>query len=171
MGAIFQNTGMVLLYIFLFLLNLLIFAGLPGGWAMLVGIGIFAFATGISGFGWIFLVVMAILLIVGEIVESTLGVVVVAGKGATKWGVIGAFVGGIAGAIGGTAVIPVAGSVIFALLGAFAGAVICEYIYYNSLDQALRTGFFAFIGKLLAMFVKFGLGLLVLGLFIYRSWR
>ena len=62
-------------------------------------------------------------------------------------------------------------SVIFGLLGAFAGAVICEYIYYNSLDQALRTGFWAFIGKLGAMFVKFALGLVVLGIFIWRSWN
>ncbi len=84
---------------------------------------------------------------------------------------MGAFLGGILGAIGGTAVIPIVGSVIFALLGAFGGAVLCEYIYYNSLDQALRTGFWAFLGKLGAMFVKFALGLLVLGIFVWRSWN
>ncbi|MBN2070743.1 MAG: DUF456 domain-containing protein [Candidatus Krumholzibacteriota bacterium] len=171
MGAVLQSGGLVLLYIFLFILNLLIFVGLPGGWAMFVSIVIFSLVAGISSIGWVSLIVMAALLVVGEIIEATLGVVVVAGKGATKWGVLGAFLGGIAGAIGGTAVIPVVGSVVFALIGAFAGAVICEYIYYNSLDQALRTGFFAFLGKLLAYFVKFALGLVCLGIFIFKSWR
>ncbi len=170
MAAAFQHIGLVLLYIFFLFLNILIFVGLPGSWAMFVGIVIFALSIGFSSIGWVWLTVMAVLLVVGEIVEATLGVVVVAGKGATRWGIIGTFLGGIVGAIIGAATIPVAGSVIFALLGAFFGAVICEYIYYNSLDQALRTGFFAFIGKLLAMFVKVALGLIVLGLFIYKSW-
>ena len=170
MAAVLQHTGLVLLYIFFFTLDLLIFVGLPGGWAMFAGIIIFALTTGFSSIGWVYLVIMAVLLVVGEIIESTLGIVVAAGKGATKWGIIGAFLGGVVGAVGGTAIIPVAGSVIFALLGAFAGAVICEYIYYNSLDQALRTGFFTFIGKLFAMFIKFALGLIVLGLFVIKSW-
>lgn len=171
MAVFMQHAGLVLLYILLFLLNMFIFVGIPGGWIMFAGILIFAAVKGFSLLGWWYLGGMALLLVAGEIIESTLGLVYVAGKGATKWGVLGAFLGGIIGAVAGTAVIPVAGSVIFGLLGAFGGAVLCEYIYYNSLDQALRTGFFAFIGKLGAMFVKFALGLIVLGLFIYRSWR
>lgn len=170
MGAVFQHIGLVLLYIFFLLLNLLIFVGLPGSWVMFAGIIIYLLFTGLSSIGWVYLIIMAALLILGEIVESTLGVVVAAGKGATKWGIIGTFLGGILGAIGGAAVIPVVGSLIFALVGAFAGAVICEYIYYNSLDRALRTGFFAFIGKLLAIFVKVALGLIALAMFIYKSW-
>jgi len=171
MTAVLQHTGLVLLYILFFLLNLLIFVGLPGSWVMFIGILIYAWATGFSAMGLWYLAIMVAILVIGEIVESTLGLVVVAGKGATRWGVLGAFLGGILGAIGGTAVIPVVGSVIFALLGAFGGAVLCEYIYYNSLDQALRTGFWAFLGKLGAMFVKFALGLLLLGMFVWRSWN
>ncbi len=170
MAAVFQHTGLVLLYLLLFVINLFVFTGLPGGWVMFAGILIFAFVSGISSTGWGYLVIIAILLIAGEVIESTMGLVITAQKGATRWGVLGAFLGGIAGAIGGAAIIPVAGSVLFGLLGAFAGAVICEYIYYNSLEQALRTGFFAFIGRLLALFVKFALGLVALGLFIYKSW-
>ena len=170
MGAVFQHIGLVLLYILFLLLNLLIFVGLPGSWAMFAGIIIYVLSAGLSSIGWVYLIVMAALLIIGEIAEAALGVVAAAGKGATKWGIIGTFLGGIAGAIIGTAIIPVAGSVIFALVGAFSGAVICEYLYYNSLDQALRIGFFAFIGKLLSIFVKVALGLIVLGLFIYKSW-
>ena len=170
MGAVFQHIGLVLLYILFLLLDLLIFVGLPGSWIMFAGIIVYLLIAGLSSIGWVYLVIMAALLVLGEIIESTLGVVVAAGKGATRWGILGTFAGGIIGAIAGTAVIPVAGSIIFGLIGAFSGAVICEYIYYNSLDQALRTGFFAFIGKLLAIFVEVALGLIVLAIFIYKSW-
>ncbi|HSG29540.1 MAG TPA: DUF456 domain-containing protein [Candidatus Krumholzibacterium sp.] len=171
MAAVLQHTGLVLLYILFFLINVLVLVGLPGGWIMFAGVFIFAWINGFAATGWVWLTVMAAILVIGEVIESTLGIVVVAGKGATRWGVLGAFLGGIAGAVGGTAVIPVVGSMVFALLGAFAGAVLFEYLYYNSLDNALKTGFWAFMGKLWAMLIKFALGLVVLGLFVFRSWN
>lgn len=170
MESVLQHLGLVAFYCALFLMNILIFVGLPGGWIALAAISLYAFATRFTTVGWQMILVMAGIAIVGEIAESLLGLVYVARKGATKWGVLGAFAGGMAGAIFGTAIVPLAGSIIFGLAGAFGGAVLCEYLYYRSLDKALRTGFFAFIGKLAAMFVKFALGLLIIGLFIYRSW-
>ncbi len=169
--AVLQHIGLVFFYVVLFAFNLLIFLGVPGSWVALVAILIFDIATGFSTVGWVMLVVMAGIAVVGEIIESGLGLVYVAHKGATKWGVLGAFVGGLAGAVGGSAIIPFIGSIIFGLLGAFTGAVLFEYIYYKSLDRAIQTGFFAFIGKLSAMLVKFALGLVILGIFIYRSWH
>jgi uncharacterized protein YqgC (DUF456 family) len=168
--SVLQHAGLVVLYAALFLLNVLIFTGLPGSWIALAAIAIYAAATRFSAVGWQMFLVMAGIAVVGEIVESLLGVVYVARKGATKWGVLGAFVGGLVGAAVGTAIIPLVGSILFGFLGAFAGAVASEYAYYRSLDRALRTGFFAFIGKLLAMLVKFALALVVLALFIYRTW-
>jgi hypothetical protein len=113
---------------------------------------------------------MAALLAVGEVVEAFLGTAVVLKKGASKWGAVGAFAGGIIGAILGTSVIPVIGSVIFGLLGAFAGAVLAEYIQYQKMDDAMQTGFWAFIGKLSAYFIKAALAMGVLAIFIVRSW-
>jgi uncharacterized protein YqgC (DUF456 family) len=168
--SVLQHIGLVLFYGVLFLMNILIFVGLPGSWIALGAIAIYALATRFGNPGWRMLLVMAGIAVLGEVVESLLGLVYVARKGATKWGVIGAFVGGIAGAILGTAIAPVVGSIIFSFAGAFAGAVLCEYLYYRSLDRALRTGFFAFMGKLNAMFVKFGLALVILALFILRTW-
>jgi uncharacterized protein YqgC (DUF456 family) len=169
--AVLQHIGLVFFYVVLFALNLVIFVGLPGGWIALGAILVFDVATGFGTVGWVLLLVMAGIAVLGEIVESLLGLVYVARKGATKWGVLGAFVGGLAGAIFGTMVMPLAGSIVFGLIGAFAGAVIFEYVYYRSLDRALQTGFFAFVGKISAMLVKFALGLSILGIFIYRSWR
>jgi len=169
-GSLLQHVGLVAFYLLLFLLNALIFVGVPGSWIALVAIVVYSLATRFAEVGWKALLVMAAIAVAGEIAESLLGIVYVARKGATKWGVLGAFVGGLAGAILGTAAIPLAGTIVFGFVGAFAGAVVCEYLYYRSLDRALRTGFFAFIGKLLAMLVKFALALVILALFIYRTW-
>jgi len=170
-GSALQHVGLVLFYLVLFLLNALIFVGVPGSWIALAAIVVYAFATRFADVGWAALLVMGGIAVAGEIVESFLGIVYVARMGATKWGVLGAFVGGLAGAILGTMIIPFAGTIVFGFVGAFGGAVLCEYLYYRSLDRALRTGFFAFMGKLLAMLVKFGLALVILALFIYRTWR
>lgn len=167
---VLQHIGLVLLYVVLFALNVCIFLGIPGGWIAFGAMVIYDVASGFSTMGWKWLPVMAVMLVVGEIVESFLGVVYVAHKGATKWGVLGAFLGGIFGAIAGGFVIPFVGSIVFGLIGAFAFAVIFEYLFYRKLDHALQTGFFAFVGKLSAMFVKLVLSLLNLGLFIYLSW-
>lgn len=166
-----QHIGLVVFYVALLGFNLTIFVGLPGGWIALAAVFLYDLANGFSTLGWVILLIMLGIAAAGEVIESLLGLVYVARKGATKWGVIGAFVGGITGAVTGSLVFPFLGSIAFGLAGAFAGAVFFEYIYYKSLDRALQTGFFAFIGKLWAMLVKFSLGLLILGIFVYRSWH
>jgi uncharacterized protein YqgC (DUF456 family) len=167
---VLQHIGLVLLYIVLLTLNVCIFLGIPGGWIAFGVIAIYDAATGFSTLGWPWLAGMGAVLVAGEIIESFLGIVYVAHKGATKWGVLGAFVGGIIGAVAGGFVIPFVGSIIFGLVGAFALAVLFEYVCYRRLDRAVQTGFFAFVGKLSAMFVKLMLSLLNLAVFIYFSW-
>ena len=168
--SVIQHIGLVLFYIVLFALYLTIFLGIPGGWIAFAAIVVFDVATGFSTVGWILLAVMLGVALIGELIESFFGLVYVAQRGATKWGVLGAFAGGIAGAVGGGFVMPFVGSILLGLAGAFGGAVLFEYLYYRSMDRALQTGFSAFIGKLAAMLIKFALGLVVLGIFIYRSW-
>ncbi|MCK4235715.1 MAG: DUF456 domain-containing protein [Candidatus Krumholzibacteria bacterium] len=170
MVEVLQHIGLVFFYVFLFILNVSIFLGVPGSWIALGAILIYDLATGFSTVGWVVILVMVGIVVLGEIVEAFLGIVYVAHKGATRWGVLGAFIGGLAGGIGGSFVVPFLGSIVLGIAGAFAGAVAFEYLYYRSLDRALQTGFFAFIGKLGAMMVKFAMGLVIIGLFIYRSW-
>lgn len=171
MVEVLQHIGLVLFYILLLVLNVTIFIGIPGGWIAFGAIVIYDIVTGFSTVGWKWLIVMAVILLVGELIESLLGIVYVARKGASGWGVLGTFIGGIVGAIAGSFIVPFVGSIIFGLVGAFVLAVVFEYMYYKSMDRALQTGFFAFIGKLTAMFVKLVLSLGNLGVFIYLSWR
>jgi uncharacterized protein YqgC (DUF456 family) len=151
--------GVSLWILLLLAANFVILVSLPGGWIALGLAVIFDAITGFSSVGWITLAIFAGMLVVGELIESFLGLVYVAKKGATRWGVIGGFVGGLFGAIAGSGALPVVGTMIGGLLGAFGGAVGAEYIRDQQLEQSLRIGVHATIGKLLATTVKFGLSM------------
>ncbi len=170
MVAILQHTGLVLLYLLVFLLNLLIFAGIPGGWAGMTVIFIYDLARGFDVIGWQWWVVMAALLVIGEILEALMGSVMAVRKGASKWGAFGALAGGMIGAVLGALVLPVVGGLIFALVGAFAGAVAAEYLQYKKMGDAINIGFWAFVGKLWAFLLKYALATGMLVIFILRSW-
>ena len=73
MESVLQHAGLVVLYAALFLLNILIFAGVPGSWIALAAIVVYAAATRFSDVGWKMLLVMAGIAAAGEIVESLLG--------------------------------------------------------------------------------------------------
>ena len=85
MVEVLQHIGLVLFYILLLVLNVTIFVGIPGGWIAFGAIGIYDIATRFSTVGWKWLIVMAVILLVGELIESLLGIVYVARKGASRW--------------------------------------------------------------------------------------
>jgi hypothetical protein len=150
MVAVLQQIGLVLLYLLIFLVNLLIFAGVPGGWISLAIIFVYDLASGFDVVGWHWWLVIVLLLATGEVIEAFLGSYVASRKGASRWGAFGALAGGIAGAIAGTAAIPVIGGIVFALV---------------------NIGFWAFVGKLWAFIIKYALAAAMLVIFIFRSWR
>lgn len=127
---------------------------LPGGWIAFALTVLYDLGFGFKAIGPGRLVVFAVLLGVGEVVEAALGTAYVAARGATKWGVIGALIGGIVGAVGGSAVVPVVGTLVGSVLGAFAGAVGGEYFRERRLEPSVRMGFHAMVGRLGALTVK-----------------
>ena len=112
---------------------------------------------GFGAIGWPRLAAFAALNGVGEVVEALLGSFYVAKRGATRWGVAGAFAGGIVGAIAGSAIAPILGTLAGGFLGAFGGAVLAEYWRDRRLDASLRVGLHATVGKLLAALAKMAL--------------
>lgn len=127
---------------------------LPGGWIALGLAVLWDVFHGFGSIGWVRLVVFAVLLLVGEAVEAALGSLYVARKGASRWGIVGTFLGGILGAIVGSGLMPVAGTLIGAFVGAFAGAVGGEYLRDRRLEPSVQVGFHATVGRLLALSVK-----------------
>jgi len=133
---------------------LVVLLALPGGWVALTLAVIYDAFHGFQAIGPARLIVFAVLLGLGEVVEALLGSVYVAARGATKWGVAGTFLGGIVGAIAGSAVIPVLGTFVGGFAGAFAGAVLLEYLRDRRLEPSFRVGFHATVGRFLAVTVK-----------------
>jgi len=156
-GSLGYWVGVSLWILLLLVANFVILVSLPGGWIALGLAVVFDAITGFDAIGLVTLGIFAGLLVVGEVIESLLGLVYVAKKGATRWGVAGGFVGGLAGAVAGSGAVPVVGTLIGGLAGAFGGAVLGEYLRDQQLEPSLRIGVHATVGKLLATTVKFGL--------------
>ncbi len=150
--------------------SLLTWLGLGGNVAICALALIWGLATGFSEITWPFLLLLAGMTALGEVIEALLGLVYVAKRGATKHGVTGAFVGGLVGAVGGNGTVPVVGALIGSFIGAFAGAVIGEYIRERNLEPSMRIGWHAFAGKMLAIVVKYAIGVAMVWLILKRTW-
>ena len=161
---------LVLFYTFLSLSLLSTMIGVPGNWILVAMALIVGLVTKFSDLTfWYFLVCVG-LATLGEVIESFLGLAVVAKRGGGKLGVLGSFVGGLLGVILGSGVAPPVGSVIFGFLGAFAGAVLGELVKHQQMDTALRIGFWSFVGRVSAMAVKMALGCVILWIIITTTW-
>jgi len=169
MEAILVKSGAVVLYVFLFCCLFLTIFGLAGNW-FIVAAALIIKLTGWGDLTWLWFTVVLALAILGEIVESLLGLVVVANKGGTRWGVIGSFVGGFAGVILGAGVMPPIGSLVLGFVGAFAGAAIGEYLRDRRMEEALRVGFWSFIGRSLATMGKVAAGICMIWIIIIQTW-
>lgn len=110
------------------------------------------------------LIIMAVAVIAGEVIEALLGSVMARRYGASKWGMLGAFLGGILGAIVGTPVMPVIGTILGSFLGAGIGAVALEWFHLRQLEPSMPAGFGAVLGKVAAALLKLWIGI---GMVVY----
>ena len=150
--------------------SLMTILGLSGNF-IIVALGLaHALITGFDPITWQLLLLLLGLAILGEVVESVMGIYYVARKGATRYGVLGAFLGGLAGAAVGSGVVPVIGTVVGSFIGAFAGAVAGEYLREQKSEESMRVGWHAFAGKMLASGFKFALALAMIVMLVLRVW-
>lgn len=150
--------------------SLLTWLGLGGNVVICALALIWGLGSGFETITWPFLALLVGMTVAGEVVESLLGLVYVAKKGATRYGVTGVFVGGLVGAAVGNGAVPVVGALIGSFLGAFAGAVVGEYYRERRLEPSMRIGWHAFAGKMLAILVKHAIGLGMIWMILKRTW-
>jgi len=149
-----QWSGYVLWSLLLVTASLFVYLGL-GGTFLVLGLAlVHALVTGFDPIGWPLLLRLLGLALLGEGLEFVVGTFYVARKGATRPGVLGAFLGGILGAVAGNGIVPVAGAVLGSLAGGFGGAVLGEYHRRARIEPSLRVGGHAFVGRLLSILVK-----------------
>ncbi len=159
-----------LLYVVLTGVLLSTTVGVPGNWILVAAAVVIALVTDFARMSWTYLFICVGLAVLGEIIESLLGALVVAGRGGSRWGVLGSMLGGFLGVILAAGVYPPLGSVIFGFLGAFAGAVAGEYFKHRQAEHALRIGFWSFVGRAGAIGGKLGVGCAILWILIMTTW-
>ena len=143
-----------------------------GGTFVILGVGVVTgFITEFSRVEWLTLVILAILAVIGEIIESILGIFTVRKFGASRAAMFGTFFGGLVGGAAGTGLMPVIGSLIGAFVGAFLGAVLGEFLHRRKLEPSLRAGWAAFVGRVIATAVKFEIGVLMIIILVWRVVR
>ena len=137
--------------------------GLFGNWVILGAVTVAWIVMDFEHFSVATLVILAILVILGEVIETA-----AAGFGAKKFGgsrgsMVAAVVGCILGAVLGTPVFPIVGTLAGACLGAFVGATLYEFIQAEKKAQhAAWAGLGAALGKVAGMFAKVLIGLIML---------
>jgi hypothetical protein len=142
--------------------------GLPANWILLGLAALYGLATHWQPVGLWTLVVLAALAGLAEGLEFAVGVGFTAKRGASRAGVAGSCLGGIVGGIGMAPLAPPFGALCGAFLGSFLGAVALEYRAQRHLEQALRAGRAAFLGRVLGACVKTMCGLGMWGVLAYR---
>jgi hypothetical protein len=154
---------------------LLSLVALPGNWVVLALAAIFAwlFPAGEAGRGmtWITIGFLAVLAVVGEIIEFAAGAAGAAKHGASRRGVALSIVGAMAGSIAGIVVgapIPVLGSFVMALFGGAAGAFLGAYVGEawkgRPEDARLAAGRGAFAGRIWGTVGKLAAGVVMLAI-------
>jgi uncharacterized protein YqgC (DUF456 family) len=153
------------------LLNLV---ALPGNWIIVGGAALFAWLLPVEvgrGVSWKLVVVLAVLALVGELIEFAAGAAGAAKKGASRRAVVlsmvGAIVGSVAGVIAGAPIpIPIIGPLVTAILGGAAGAFGGAYLgeAWKGRDEQARTaaGRGAFFGRIWGTVGKFAVGAVML---------
>jgi uncharacterized protein YqgC (DUF456 family) len=168
--VVLYKALLVIFYLYLLLALVINVAGLPGNWVLVATAAVVAVIPGFGDLTWTWFFVILGLALLGEAIESLLGLVVVAKKGGTRWGVIGSFLGGFAGVIAGSAVAPPFGGVVLGLVGAFLGAVAGEYMRERRSGEAVRVGFWAFVGRSIAILGKIACGAGIVWILVARTW-
>jgi uncharacterized protein YqgC (DUF456 family) len=165
-----QKGLLVLLYGGLVLSLLSTIVGLPGNWVLVVAALVAGLVTGFSDLTLTHFILCLGLAVLAEVIESLLGVVIVAKRGGSRLGVLGSIAGGFAGVLLGAGLAPPLGSVVLGFAGAFLGAVFGELLHNPDMNMAFRVGFWSFIGRMTATAAKLSVGCVILWIIIDATW-
>jgi len=123
---------------------------------------LYALITGFSTISGQTLIVFAILTIVSLGLDWAASIIGIKKMGGSYAGMIGAFMGMIVGLL-----LPGVGIIGF-IIGAFIGAYAMEFLVNKNSRVALRAGLGSFLGFLVGGLMKFVIGVIIIGVFIWQ---
>lgn len=147
---------------------LLVPLGLPGLWVQLGGLVLYAWLSGFATVGITPLLVAFGLATVAELGEFWLGGRYARAFGGGRRAGWGAIAGGIVGAVLGVP-IPLIGSVIGAFVGSFAGAALLALTARRGVAPALRAGWGALLGRVVATGLKAGISVVIAAVALFAA--
>jgi len=168
-------------WFFAFILVVLVLVGwvltvfsLPGNWLIVGGAALYAWLFPVSesrlAIGWGVVAALAVLAVLGELVEFLAGALGAAKAGASKRSAVLALVGSLVGSLVGAFVglpIPFVGSIVGAIvcaaLGASVGAICGELWKGRELEESWTIGAAAFFGRLFGTIGKIIIGSAIAG--------
>lgn len=155
--------------------------GVPGNWLMVLAVAIYALFIPTDSpmvIGWAAVAALAVLAVVGEVVEFLAGALGVAREGGSKRGAAlalgGSIVGGIVGFFVGVPIPlfgPILAAILFAGLGALGGAMLGERWRGRSWRESWQIGKAAFRGRLFGTLAKAAIGLVMIGVTVVALFR
>lgn len=148
------------------LVGLLLIAGLvgsvlpalPGTVLILAGTLLHAVVTGFDPIGPGRLAILAVLTVIAYALDHVAGALGVKHFGGSPWAIAGAVVGALVGLFFGLPGL---------LLGPLLGSLGAEYVYTRQLNVSARAALGTVVGLLVGAVAKVGLGLAMIGLFLF----
>jgi len=135
----------------------LLLPALPGAPLIFAGVLAIAWADDFTRIGLPGLLTVGTLAVIISVVDYTAGLVGAKRFGASRWGVLGAFLGLLAG-------LPF--TPFGLVLGPMIGAVLLEYLREPDFQRASRVGFGTLLGFVVGTAVKYALAFVLIGMAI-----
>jgi uncharacterized protein len=142
----------------------LVVFGIPGNWLMVILTCLFAWWQRDTGpFSRGTLIAIAVLALMGELIEFLAGMAGARRSGTSWQGSIGAIFGAMLGALVGTFAIPIplVGTLVGASVGAGAIVWVVETLRGQRMDRSLQRAFHAGLGQILGTSSKMAVGVLI----------
>lgn len=154
----------------LFLAVMLNILSMPGNWAAIVLLALWAWLAPEADFSLIYFIVVIAAAIAGEVLEFMLQLRGAKKYGSSSKGSLAGLIGAFVGAILGAPILFGLGALPGALIGAFAGSLLMELITGRPFAEAKRSAWGAMTGKFSGMILKITIGLSIFVTGAQRVW-
>lgn len=141
---------------------------MPGTVVIWLGIVVWAWADAFRHIGWLTLAALTFLLIVGWAADLVASTAFSRKSGASWKAIIASMVCGLIGALF-LSEFPIVGTIAGALIGALVGMLAVEFLVTRDFGQALRASASYFVGSLASKIFEIIVGLLMIGIFVWRA--